>query len=526
VVRARRANPDPQSPVAEALFSKLVVACFHPTLVFDRTETARRRDAARRAVPPFADEVRTGEKIVGAHEVVGRDEFAKMRALRDALQGRGGTTLRVSRVVGSIAFDALVLALFGLTLMLFRPAVYQSLRSMALIGLTFLIVIGVAALIARADPLRPELIPVALAAILIAVLFDPRIALVAGMVLAVLIGWQNAYRGTNALFLCLIGGVAAAFSVRVVRRRNQAYYSIIACAAASLLGASALGLMLGWTVRDIVASAGWGALSAALSVSLAMVLLPTAEELAGLDTYLKLLEWSDLNRPLMQQLSREAPGTYHHTMVMANLAEAACTAIGANGLLARVGAYYHDIGKIKKPQYFVENQASGRNPHDKLKPATSASIIRGHIKDGLELADAYRLPKTLRAFITEHHGTSQISFFLDKARERDGPPANLAEFQYPGPMPRTVETAVCMLADGVEAATRVLSDPSPQKVRDVIEHIVRQRIAQGQLRDAPITLRQLEVVKEQFARVLIGAYHNRIDYPSSSGGITSEFASA
>jgi hypothetical protein len=268
-----------------------------------------------------------------------------------------------------------------------------------------------------------------------------------------------------------------------------------------------------------------GVLNAVVSVSLAMALLPPAEELTGIDTYLKLLEWSDLNRPLMQRLSLEAPGTYAHTVAMANLVEAAANAIEANGLLARVGTYYHDIGKLRKPQYFVENQPKGRNPHDKLKPAQSAAIIRNHIRDGLELANEHRLPQALRAFITEHHGTGQITYFFEKARERDGVAPNPAEYTYPGPVPQSAETAICMLADGVEASMRVLTDPTPEKIRDVVDHIVRQRIEQGQLRDAPLTLRQLETVKREFARVLSGMYHARIDYPAASGGVTSEFAS-
>jgi len=260
-------------------------------------------------------------------------------------------------------------------------------------------------------------------------------------------------------------------------------------------------------------------------VAVALMLLPPLEEFTGIDTYLKLLEWSDLNRPLMRRLSVEAPGTFAHTMRIANLAEAACNAIGANGLLARVGAYYHDIGKLKKPEYFVENQPRGRNPHDKLKPSTSAAIIRNHVREGTELADEHGLPTALRAFITEHHGTGQITYFYEKARERDGA-VNIAEFVYPGPVPQTAETAICMLADGTEASAHVLHDPTPQKIREVIDHIVRQRIDQGQLREAPLTLKQLEVVKEQFARVLIGMYHHRIDYPTSSGGVTAEFAAA
>jgi putative nucleotidyltransferase with HDIG domain len=254
------------------------------------------------------------------------------------------------------------------------------------------------------------------------------------------------------------------------------------------------------------------------------ILLPLAEEFTGIDTYPRLLEWSDLNRPLMRQLSLEAPGTYAHTMAIANLAEAAANAIGANALLARVGAYYHDIGKLKKPQYFVENQPKGRNPHDMLKPATSAAIIRNHVKEGLELAAEHRLPKSVRAFITEHHGTGSISYFFEKAKERDGPPSNPNEYAYPGPVPQTAETAIVMLADGVEAAARVLNEPTPQKIRDVIDHIAKMRIDQGQLRHAPLTLQQLDVIKEQFARVLIGMHHNRIDYPAAGGGVTAEFS--
>jgi putative nucleotidyltransferase with HDIG domain len=293
--------------------------------------------------------------------------------------------------------------------------------------------------------------------------------------------------------------------------------------------AVAIGLTLDLPWHDIMASAGFGVLNGLGCVLLAILLLPMAEAFTGIETDLTLLEWSDLNRPLMQRLSLEAPGTYAHTIAIANLAEAAARAIGANPLLARVGAYYHDIGKIARPQYFVENQAKGRNPHDALKPGASAQIIRNHVREGLELAEEYKLPRALRAFITEHHGTGTISYFLDKARQRDSGqalPPNAAEYVYPGPLPQSAETAVVMLADGIEAATRVLHEPTPEKIRDVVDHIVGQRMEQGQLDDAPLTLRQLEIIKDEFTRVLVGMYHNRIDYPATSGGITSEFASA
>jgi rRNA maturation RNase YbeY len=202
---------------------------------------------------------------------------------------------------------------------------------------------------------------------------------------------------------------------------------------------------------------------------------------------------------------------------MAKPVEAACTAIGANGLLGRVGTYYHDIGKLERPQYFVENQPRGRNPHDKLKPSASAAIIRGHVEEGLELADRHRLPRSVRAFITEHHGTNRIVYFYEKARERSGGQTPTgAEYAYGGPLPRSPETAICMLADGVEAAARVLPDPTAERFRELVERIVRQRLDQGQLRDAPITLAQLERVKEQFVRVLLGMYHGRLDYPTTA----------
>jgi putative nucleotidyltransferase with HDIG domain len=524
--RASRLQPDPNSSVAEAVYLKLLNGFFHPTMVPDRAATELRRQELRSSVDPYRYTVRAGEKIVGEHEVVGRAEFEKMRALHEAMQGRERGQRMVGRIAGSIAYNALLLAIFGIAIVIFRPALYRSFRSLALFGIVFLLVVAVGSVAARWQPVHPELIPVALAAIILCVLFDARISMIAAMILAVLVGGQSVYRGTNALFINLIGGAAAALSVRHILRRDQSYQYVITISVAYLFAALALGLTLGWHPSAIVASAGLGVANAIGSVVFAMFLVPLAERFTGITTHLTLIEYSDLNRPLLRRLSLEAPGTYAHTIAIANLVESACNAIGANGLLGRVGAYYHDIGKLKKPQFFVENQAGGRNPHDKLKPGTSASIIRNHVREGMELAAEYHVPPAIAAFIPEHHGTAPITYFLEKAKERDGgTPPNGSEYAYPGPTPQSAETAICMLADGIEAAVRVLQDPTPQKIRDVIDHIVRQRVEQGQLRDAPLTLRQLSIVKEQFERVLVGMYHSRIDYPASSGGVTSEFAS-
>ncbi len=506
-------------PVARALLVKLLSASFEPTLVYDRAATERRRADAAGAVGPTRYQVRAGEKIVGAHEVVGREEYEKLRALREASDARGlaagNAGARLARAGGAVLANLLLVAVLGVFLWLFRPELYRSMRAVGTFGAAYALVLGAAAVIARVAPDRPEYVPVALAAVLLSILFDARVALVAALVLAVVVAGQGPFRGTNALLVLIVGGASAAVSVRTLSRRTQLYKSALGVTAAYALAAVALGLALGWTWQTVAASALAGLASAAASVALAMALLPVAEEAAGVDTYLKLLEWSDLNRPLMQRLSLEAPGTYAHTIAMANLVEAACTAIGANGLLGRVGTYYHDIGKLERPQYFVENQPRGRNPHDKLKPSASAGIIRGHVREGLELAERYKLPRSVRSFITEHHGTNRIVYFYEKARERaDGQAPNGAEYAYGGPLPRSAETAICMLADGVEAAARALPDPSAERFRELVERIVRQRLDQGQLRDAPITLAQLERVKEQFVRVLLGMYHGRLDYPT------------
>jgi putative nucleotidyltransferase with HDIG domain len=493
--------------------------------VLDRAATERRRQELRASVSEWSYEVREGEKIVGEHEVVGREEHDKLRALQVETERRIGGERAIGRVLGAVLYNALVLTIFAITIVLFRPQLYRSFRALALIAIVFAVVLAAASVFGHLQPVRPELVPIPLAAVMLSILFDARISLIAAMILAVLVGGQGVFRGTNALFLGLVGGAAAAIAVQVLRRREQIVYGVLTIFGAFILADLALGLVLDWPPRDILVSIMWGGANALGSVALAMFLLPVAERLTGVTTDLTLLEYSNLNHQLLRRLMMEAPGTFDHTMRMANLVEAACNAVGANGLLGRVGTYFHDIGKLGKPQYFVENQPKGRNPHDKLKPSASAQIIRGHIRDGLELAAEHRIPRAIAAFIPEHHGTLSIAYFLEKAKERD-PVLNTMEYTYPGPIPQSAETAVCMLADGVEASARVLSDPTPEKIREVIDHIVRLRIDQGQLRDAPLTQRQIEIVKEQFARVLTGNYHSRIEYPARSGGVTSEFASA
>jgi len=353
------------------------------------------------------------------------------------------------------------------------------------------------------------------------VLFNGRVSMIAAMILAVVIGQQPVFHDVPATFLCVVGGVTAALSVKTLRSRSNFYAPVLIIVAGYLAGALALGLASGWPIEEIGLRGLWGALNGLVSAGLTFFLLPVAESVTHITTDLTLLELSDPSRPLLRRLSVEAPGTYAHSVAMANLVEAACNRIGANGLLGRVGCYYHDIGKVKNPQYFVENQIPGNNPHDRLKPLQSAQIIKAHVSDGLALAADADLPDAVAAFIPEHHGTTEITYFLDKAKKIDGNQTrNIEDFTYPGPRPRSMETAISMIADSVEAALRVLEDLTPQKIEEAIHHIVRTKVNAGQLDQAPLTLQQIEQVKQAFLVVLSGMYHNRIDYPESSGGIS------
>ena len=422
-------------------------------------------------------------------------------------------------LLGAIATNLLLVGGISAALRQLRPEIFANGPALGLLASLVAVTVAVAAVASRLSPGAPELVPVAFVAIVVSALFDRRLGLLVAFFLAVLVGVQPAFRGSEALPVLLLAGATAALVVRPVGRRDQSYLWMLATAMATTLALLATALAHGWGGDAILAALARGAAATVVSVIVAVLVLPFAERWTGRETHLTLLEWGDLNRPLLQRLSLEAPGTYAHTIAIANLAEAACRAIGANAVLARVGAYYHDIGKLAKPQYFVENQPRGRNVHDKLKPQTSASIIRNHVREGLELAEAERMPRSIRAFITEHHGTGTIAFFLEKAREREGIVANSGEYNYPGPVPQSAETAVVMLADGAEAATRALAEPTPERIREVIDLVVRQRLEQGQLRDAPLTLRQLTIVKQQFARVLGGMYHARVDYPTPPLGV-------
>lgn len=507
------------------LYETMVVRFARPTLNLDRAETRHARRQAREAVEETAGSVLEGERIVAAHERVGSSEMQELRAYRDALRERNAASGEglFLQGLGGFAHAGLLLGLLAGVLYLYRRRVYESASGYLIVLGSVLLVMGAASVIARTDA-SPLLVPVAFAALITGTLYDGLLGVVTTLFLAALLAGQPPFVGLSAPFSAAVAGTAAAVGVRWIERRAQSWILIAAVAGGYVAAGGALALLRYFTLGDLAAAAGWGSVNATLSTVLAVgAVVPALEKLTGITTDQTLLELSDLNRPLLRRLSREAPGTYAHSVNVANLSEAACQSIGANALLARVGVYYHDIGKMSRPHYFIENQPKGRNPHDRLRPSRSAEVIREHVREGLRMAEEAGLPEAVKCFIAEHHGTRKIGYFLEKAR-REEPELDFdpADFAYPGPKPQRKETAVVMLADGIESACRALQDPSPERIREVIRQIIRERVEERQLDQCPLTLQDLNRIEDQFARVLTGMYHHRIDYPSTAGGVRPE----
>ncbi|HSM60710.1 MAG TPA: HDIG domain-containing protein, partial [Longimicrobiales bacterium] len=486
--------------------------------VLNVVATEMDREAVARSVQTDKGDVLQGQAIVRAADPIGPDDLERLVAYESELRARGLLESRGIQAVPSLGAGLVhlaLLAVFGLVLLFFRREVYGNFRWLLLIGLLVAAYFGAARLIA-ANALRPEWLPIAFVALPVAILWDTAMSLVLVFVLAAMTGTLPPFEDYGIVLTVIAGGAAAAMSVRAVRRRSETWVSIAIIAAATGLVLLGHGLATSHEIGDVARASAAAAGNAAVSALLAMGSLWVFEMFTRITTDQTLLEWADPTRPLLKRLSLEAPGTYAHTINVANLCEAAASAIGANGLLARVGVYYHDVGKMLKPHYFVENQPDSRNPHDKLKPATSAAIVREHITEGERLARDEKVPEVIIDFIREHHGTQKIGFFYEKAlEEADGGTLDESRFRYPGPKPRSKETAILLLADACESATRALQDPTPERVRELIHNIVGSKVDAGQLSDAPLTLAEITIIEDQFAKILSGVLHRRIEYPAT-----------
>ncbi|MEX1257083.1 MAG: HDIG domain-containing metalloprotein [Gemmatimonadota bacterium] len=520
--QAAQLLPTGSSPEVSELLRLTLIRFMDATLRYDATATEMERNDARQAVSTVKVTVLRGEAVVRANQQVGASELERLRAYEEALRTEGGLedrALDFGGVVAGVILNFVLLGVFGFLTFLYGHDVYRNFRWLILLGFLVVAFAGAAGIVARNDALPPESLPIAFVALAVAVLWDGRLALILVGTLAALIGAQAPFRDVHAWLPVFVAGSAAALSVRAVRRRAQTWIFAAIIAAAYVAVILTLGVLTARGLPSLVTSLSWTTGNALVSAILAMGFLPVFEWFTRITTDQTLLEWADPNRPLLRKLSMEAPGTYAHTISVANLAEAAANAIGANGLLCRVGLYYHDVGKMLKPQYFIENQPSGRNPHDKLKPATSAAIVMEHVTEGVRMAEEAGLPDVLVDFIPEHHGTQEISYFYERAKqeaeaEGEDPPDREA-YRYPGPKPQRKETAISMLADSVESAARVLQDPTPERVRDLVESIVDDKIRQGQLDESPLTLREIGKIKDQFHKVMMSVYHHRIDYPAT-----------
>ncbi len=318
------------------------------------------------------------------------------------------------------------------------------------------------------------------------------------------------------LITALAASGALVFGLREVRVRGKIVAVGALAGALAFAISMAAELFQGQSLAFALRESLWGGLTTLLAAFVMEGILPGMERIFGLATGMTLLEWSDPNKKLLRTMAAEAPGTFNHSLIVATLAEAAAEAIGANGLLARAGAYYHDIGKINKPDYFVENQTPGINAHDRLSPAMSLLIIVGHVKDGVEMAKEYALPKPLHPFIAEHHGTTLVEYFYHAARKQrkdDAQAVSESEFRYPGPKPQSRETAVVMLCDGVEGAVRAMTEPTPNRIETVVSDIVRKRLMDGQLDECDLTFRELAEIERTLVNRLCSIYHARIAYP-------------
>jgi putative nucleotidyltransferase with HDIG domain len=341
---------------------------------------------------------------------------------------------------------------------------------------------------------------------------DDWVAGAAGVAMAILIGIVGGL-GLPFVIVSIVGSLAAGYAVVGLRHRWEFYRAMVSMSLAYALTILSVELISSSSpFRVAMTDSFWGVISAVGATTAAIVLLPVFERVFGLATDITLLELADLNRPTFKRMMLEANGTYHHTMVIGSLSEAAATAIGANPLLARVGAYYHDIGKVPKAEYFGENLKPGmKNPHEKLTPTMSCLILESHVREGIEMARELRLPKRVADFIPEHQGTTLMSYFFHKALEMD-PGVDERDYRYPGPRPQSKETAIVMLADSVEATARSLADPSPSRIKAVVKRIIDQRAADGQLDECNLTLEDLARARDAFVPVLVGLFHGRVQY--------------
>ncbi len=494
-----------------AVSAGLVMSLAVEDAFFDQEQSARRLAAAKDAVEPVVRTIAKGERIVRRGSIVSALDAAKLAAARGAV-----SRMDWGSAAGAIGLLAASLCLCSFLLGKSVAGVSIKRASIGLVAVSSFAYFALALFLGRfAAPKPLELafmLPSALFAIIATILEGQRFSVLLGFVLAALA--QSAVGLDGRLFaFCMLSSAAGAFSVRTAYSRIDL---VRAGAVLSLLEA-ALGATLAAPgaaspMAPLVAAL-WGAGNGFACALLALAILPVLEQALNAPTRFRLMELSDLNAPILKRLLTVAPGTYSHSVTVAHLAESACREIGADPLLARVGAYYHDIGKIEQPEYFVENQ-SGYNKHDEINPRLSATVIRSHVKLGAEKVRALGLPEGVVDIVSQHHGNAVIAWFYDRAKKA-GVDVDADDFSYPGLPPASKEAAVVMLADSVEAATRTLKKPTASRLEDFIREIIMDKVKDGQLDRSDLTFKDIDTIRNSFTRILAGHFHSRIEYPKA-----------
>ncbi len=481
----------------------------------DEEATQQERERAAAAVEPVM--YKKGQNIVQA----GQPVTAQHLAVLSSLGLLENTRVDTSMYLGMALLVALMYAVILLYLYQFERELLRQPKHILLLVTVLLLEVALGLVLKQ---INIYLIPVQMGTIIIAMLLRHRLALtfniVAGVIAGILATGNDGILTASMfqiLLMSLFGGAAAVYLSRRAWRRSVLIYAGFAVALINFLTMMAAGVLTSANMTSTLESALYGAGGGLLSAVLAVGLMPLMENMFNLVTPQVLLELSTPTQPLLRLLQTEAPGTHHHSLLVANLAEAAADRVGANALLCRVGAYYHDIGKTRRPIFFKENQIDQPNPHDGMDPAVSAAILAAHVRDGIQLADKYKLPQAVKDMIAQHHGDSVMAYFYyqaKKAADAEGKEVDIRDYSYDGPKPQTKEAAILMMADTVEAATRTLKDRSRKSMTEMIEKLVKDKFESGQLAQSPLTFRELNEISDAFIRTLTGIYHERVEYPN------------
>lgn len=497
----------PLEPIAVDILQKVI----KPNSRVDEKATSARREAY---IESYIMEnpviIYKDERIISKDDIVTEDKFEVLKELNyiDS-EGKPDYLLYIS--VFLIIFILFIVTF--LYIKRFHPKVYYDRNSIMLICVTILITTFFAWCVKEFIPeLSSFIIPIFIAPIVIAIFLGVEPAISINIMLAFSYSLMLG-RNLEFIIMTIVGGTFAAFYTSNATQRRRISLAGILLGLLNAVIIVFLGMIDKRGIESLLNDAGLALINGILSIILAIGLLPFLESIFNIVTPLKLLEYADPNHPLLKRLLMEAPGTYHHSLMVGNLAEVATREIGGNSLLARVGAYFHDIGKLKRPHFFKENQFSD-NPHDKLTPNLSTLVITSHTKDGEEVALKYRLPKIIRDIVLQHHGNTLVAYFYHKATQIDKVEELKEEnFRYEGPVPDTREAAVVMLADSVEAAVRSLSEKTPGKIEGLIRKIIKDKLDDGQLDRCDLTLKDLSIIADSFLQVLNGIYHERPEYP-------------